>query len=286
MKILMVASYLPYPLIDGGKIRLYNLIKLLSEKHEITLVCERTNQSEKEIEELRKICKKLIVYNRPKAWTVGNILKTAFSLNPLLVSIHSHKAFAKMISEELNSNSFDLIHVETFYVMQNLPKTNLPIVLVEHNIEYKVYEKYARNALIFLRPFLYFDVLKLKRIEKKMWKKANKLIAVSSKEQKAMGAKTYLVPNGVDINKFKLKKIDTFKKTKKVLFIGNFKWVQNRDSINYIIKNIWPLITSRSYDFEIKLWVVGKNIPESVKKLATSSIIIDENAPNETELIF
>ena len=49
--------------------------------------------------------------------------------------------------------------------MQNLPKVTIPVVLVEHNIEYMVYEKYAKKAQILARPFIYFDNFKLKRNE-------------------------------------------------------------------------------------------------------------------------
>ena len=50
MKILMISSYLPYPLYSGGQVRLFNLIKELSGKHEITLICEkRKHQTDDDI---------------------------------------------------------------------------------------------------------------------------------------------------------------------------------------------------------------------------------------------
>lgn len=285
MKILIVSSYLPFPLYSGGHIRLYNLIKNLSSKHEITLICEkRSYQNQKDIDEVAKICKKVITVERIKQWSARNILKSGVSFIPFLLVGHNNIEMKKQILKELESNKFDLIHVETFYVMQNLPKTNIPIVLIEHNIEYLVYEKYVKKALIFLRPMLYTDILKLKRAEKKCWKKVSKLVAVSSDEQKIMGGKAELVPNGVDIDKFKLKKINMGKTDKKVLFIGDFKWIQNKDSVIYIIKNIWPRVSFQNND--LKLWIVGKNIPDGIKKLGNSSIIFDENAPDQTELIF
>ncbi len=40
MKVLMLAPYLPFPLLTGGQTRSYNLIKRLSKLgHEITLFC-------------------------------------------------------------------------------------------------------------------------------------------------------------------------------------------------------------------------------------------------------
>lgn len=284
MKILIVSSYLPFPLFSGGQIRLYNLIKNLSEKHSITLVCEkRETQTQKDIDELSDICERVYTTERKKQWTGANILKTGISLDPFLVTGHKSSEMKKIISKLIKEEKFDLIHVETFYVMQNLPKTTLPIVLAEHNLEYKVYEKYVSKSLIIARPLLYLDILKLKRAEKSYWKKATKLIAVSEIEAKEMGRSVEITPNGVDIDKFKMKKNVKVKRTK-VLFIGDFKWIQNRDSIVYIIKNIWPKVLKNNPT--AVLWVVGKKIPDSVKNLKDSSIIFDENAPNETEKIF
>lgn len=285
MKILMVSSYLPYPLYSGGHIRLYNLIKNLSGKHEITLVCEKRNyQTQKDIDEVSKICKKVITVERKKQWSLSNVLKSGVSFSPFLLVGHNNPEMEKQILREIENNKFDLIHVETFYVMQNLPKTNIPIVLAEHNIEYLVYKRFVKKAPVMARPLLYIDILKLKRAEKKCWKKASKLIAVSPDEQKIMGRKAEIVPNGVDVDKFKLKKINLNKIEKKVLFIGDFKWIQNRDSIVYIIKNIWPRVSAKNPN--LKLWVVGRSIPDSIKKLGNDSIIFDENASNQTELIF
>ena len=239
MKVLIVSSYLPYPLHSGGSIRLYNLIKNLQKDHEITLVCEKRNyQTQRDTDEVSKICHKVVVFNRPKTWSLRNILLTIFSMNPMLITAHTHKRFSEIIKKELSRNSFDLIHVETFYVMQNLPKTNIPIILVEHNVEYMVYKRYARNAPFMLRPILYFDAVKLARVERNSWKKATKNITVSLDEKQYIGEDTEIIPNGVDIYKFRMKKIVKDKKDpsaasskggqagqeKRVLFIGNFKF--------------------------------------------------------------
>lgn len=285
MKILIVASYLPYPLLDGGRVRLYNLIKLLSKKHDITLVCEKwPPQTKEDEEEVKKICKKVVVFDRPKAISPKNLTKSFLSLNPLLVTAHSHKGFKKLIAKELDKNKFDLIHVETFYALQNIPTTNLPIVLVEHNLEYEVYRKYAKQAKLIFKPILFYDAFKLEKREKRLWKRADKLVSVSMTEKKIMGDDAHLIPNGVDLEKFKFIKRKTDKNKKKILFIGNFKWMQNRDSANFIIKNVWPFMRSKNKN--LYLWVVGKNIPSSIKKLESYSVKVDENAPDETEVIF
>ncbi len=296
MSILLISSYLPYPLFSGGHIRLYNLIKELSRKHKITLVCEKRGyQGDAEVSELKKFCKKIITIPRKKQWSLGNIARTGLSSSSFLITGHTSPEMQKEIKRELNESQFDLIHVETSYVMQNIPKTGIPLVLVEHNIEYLVYKRFADNASLVFRPLLYIDIFKLKLWEENMWRRAAKLIAVSEIEKEIMGKvrkDVVVVSNGVDTTKFKTKneklKTDT---EKRILFIGEFKWIQNRDAIEWIIKEIWPKFKAeyipRMTDSGIKLWIVGRNIPLQIRKLTNDkSIIFDEDAPKETEKIY
>lgn len=297
MNVLLVSSYLPYPLFSGGHIRLYNLIRELSDKHKITLICEKRGyQGEVEISELKKFCKKVITVPRKKQWSLKNILKAGLSTLPFLVIGHTSSEMRKEIQRELSENQFDLIHVETSYVMQNIPTTEVPIVLVEHNVEYLVYKRFADKAPLLLKPFLHIDVFKLKYREETMWAKAAKLIAVSEIEKEIMGnirKDVVIVSNGVDINKFKVRsqKLEVRSSEKRILFIGEFKWIQNRDAIEWIIKEIWPKLMAEFVpmmtDKGIKLWLVGRTIPESIRRLTSDkNIIFDDKAPKETEEIF
>lgn len=296
MNILLVSSYLPYPLFSGGHIRLYNLIKELSYKHKIILICEKRDyQGEIEINELRKFCKKVITVPRKKQWSLKNILKTGFSDKPFLVVGHTSKEMRNEIQRELNEGQFDLIHTETSYVLQNVPETEIPIVLTEHNVEYMVYKRFADKAPLLLRPLLYIDVLKLKYWEEAMWMRATKLVAVSKAEKEIMSKirkDVVVVSNGVDIAKFKVRseRLVVRSSEKRILFIGEFKWMQNRDAIVWIIKEIWSKLRAEfipSMTGGIKLWVVGRTIPDSIRKLTSDkSIVFDDQAPKETEEIF
>ena len=287
MKILMVSSFLPFPLYSGGHIRLYNILKILSQNHEVILVCEKRDyQSEKDKDEIEKICKKVITVDRKKQWTLSNIVSSGFSFSSFLITGHTNSKMKEEISTLLNNNKFDIIHAETSYIMQNIPETLVPIVLIEHNIEYLVYKRYADKASLFIRPFLNIDILKLKNQEERFWNKADYLVAVSEDEKTIM--KNYnkniaIVSNGVDLDNFKFSQ-----KEKTILFIGDFKWVQNRDAVEFILKKIWPTLISniKNKKLNMKLWVVGKNIPQEFKKLRYSNIVLDENAPDDTSLIY
>ena len=293
MKILMVSSYLPYPLYSGGQIRLYNLIKNLSEKHDITLICEkRENQTKEDIAEVEKICKKVVTVPRFKQWSVKNIVRTGFSMDPFLVTGHTSEEMKLVIRDELVRENYELIHVETFYVFQNLPRVSIPVVLVEHNVEYLVYQRFAKLSNPILKPLFYLDVLKLKKAEIAAWQKVEKLVAVSNAEKRVMKREDIeVVPNGVDTTVFRFKNSDNLPQEKRILFIGDFKWLQNVDAAENILKRIWPSLNLKLSEAKvktsIKLWIVGRNIPAKIKNLATGeNIILDENNDDETSDIF
>jgi len=295
MNILIVSSYLPFPLVNGGNVRLYNLIKELSAHHNITLLCEkRDHQDLQDVNELKKYCEEVITIPRKKQWTPQNILKSGFSFSPFLLVGHTLPAMKQKIVETLNAKRFDVIHVETFYVYQNIPKTYLPVILVEHNIEYDVYKKYATTANIFLRPFLFIDVMKIAFWEQRFWKQATRVAAVSPSDKRVIERvqpKVSLVSNGVATDIFKFKTNLHFdKKERTILFIGDYKWIQNLQAVERIVTKIWPLVLDRIEKEKLsitpKLWIVGKHMPESLKAYKSDTIMPDDNAPEETYKIY
>lgn len=87
--------------------------------------------------------------------------------------------------------------------MQNVPNTQLPMVLVEHNIEYLVYQRFVNQLTPIIRFIFQIDVEKLRHWENFFWKKATKLVAVSETELNEMKIKdAVIVPNGVDIARY------------------------------------------------------------------------------------
>ncbi len=277
----MLTPYLPYPLLTGGQTRSYNLIKRLSSLgHEITLFCLVKNGGErKHVGELEKYCESVQVFNRAeKPWTLKNILKTGLSLYPFLVVRNWAKGERLAIEKKLASQKFDLIHAETFYVMPHIPATKIPILLVEQTIEYLVYNHYAENyPFLLLRPFLYFDVFKMKYWEKKFWDQASKVAAMSKEDKQIMLSQSQnldvdIVPNGVDSNFFN-KKITNRLKDPIVLYVGNFTWLQNREAVKVLIDKVWPRIKSEVSG--VKIWIIGKDAQKFFPNLSTKDIRVE-----------
>ena len=279
MKILMLTPYLPFPDSSGGQIRSYNLIKDLSKKHEITLFSLIKDDSEKQfVSELEKYCKKVEVFKRSKSpWTLRNIFLTGFGPYPFLVIRNLSPKERSAVNDEINKNHYDLIHAETFYVMPHIPKTNIPILLVEQTIEYLVYKHYVQSlSNLFVRLLFSIDVAKLRYWETSFWKKADGVVAVSNADKKEMlnlapNLSVDLVPNGVNLDFFKAKK-SWNEKEPKILFVANFKWLQNAEAAELLLNKVFPLIYKKNPN--TKILIVGQYIPENIISKNSKNIII------------
>lgn len=246
----MLTPYLPYPLRSGGQIRTYNLLKNLSKKHDITLFSLIKDEEEKQyLHELKKFCKKVEVFKRTNSpWHPRNILKAGFSTYPFLVTRNLVSETKEMVTREIALEKYDLIHAETFYMMPNIPKTDIPVILVEQTIEYLGYQSYAdKSKLFFIKPFLAIDILKIKLWEKFYWKNCNFLITMSEDDKRFIQSLTKEVPaidvvaNGVDVQWFNETKKD-LPKDPTILFVGTFKWLPNSEAVDFLVTKVWPLI--------------------------------------------
>jgi len=279
--ILMIIPYIPRLSQSGGQNSSFYSIKYLSPDNNITLIC--LSPDEEGLKDVKKYCSKVVVVKRGKTWDPKKVLLTGFSPYPFLVMKHINKNFRDAIQNELDNNSFDLIHCDCFYPMPNIPKTKIPIVLVDLTVEYNVYKHYVETVTGWkkiLKPFLWIDVLKLKYWETYYWKNTHTVVAFAEEDRVLISKITKrndikLFQNGVD-NKF----FESAPKTKKssfpsILFgVSNMKWMQNRESVEMIIKDSWPEIKKTIPN--CKFYIIGRHAPDCYAHYRSEDIIVEE----------
>ncbi len=288
MKILMLTPYLPYPLLSGGQIRTYNLLKKLADKYDVTLFSLIKEDSERQyLPELEKYCKKVKLFKRSKKpFTPHNIVHTALSSFPFLVIRNHVPETIKAVERELRSEKYDLIHAETFYMMPHIPKTTIPIMLVEQTIEYLGYESFAKRVKFpFVKPLLNIDINKIKRWEEYYWRSCTKLITMSAEDKEYIAQvigtpeKIDVVSNGVDVAWF-AEKAKNLPSDPTILSVGTFNWLPNVEAVQFLVQHIWPKVKKLLPG--TKLWIVGnaptKEIFEYQKK--DTSITITGGIPD------
>lgn len=282
MKILLITSYVPYPLFSGGQVRTYNLSKIISQKHELTLVCFYRKESEIEHhEKLKKLYKEIYFIKKRKPIHPLSITKS-LGKYPLLMNMYDLPEAKAVLHKLLRENQFDLIRCETFYIAENLPeKLSIPLLLGEHNIEYLAYQRYANNQKNpLLKTLMQVDINKIKKWEEYFWHKADGVTTVSEDDKKVIMAdgikNVYPILNGVNTSYFAYipKKPE---KVKKILFAGDFNWFPNRESVDYILENLWSSL--RTMYPGIIFNIVGKGIPQNILKLQSDNLRLLSKIP-------
>ncbi len=289
MKILMLTPYVPYPPSSGGQIRTYNLLKYLSKTNEITLVVLYKNENEKKYyKPLEKYCKNIYLCKRAeKPWQINNIFKTLFSFNPFLIIRNYSEQAKKIVTKLLKTEEFDVIHAETFYIMPHIPKTNIPVLLVEQTIEYKVYKHYILSFPKIVQLLFYLDIVKLKYWERYYWRKANLVATVSGADEKIIknhepDINTCIVPNGAgDEMIAETLKVKDLKKPI-VFFQGNFYWLQNVEAAKYLISKIYPKLIKTLPN--IRIIISGQNA-KKIEKYNKKGLEIINISPDDINTV-
>jgi glycosyltransferase involved in cell wall biosynthesis len=167
--------------------------------------------------------------------------------------------------------------------MPHIPKTEVPILLVEQTVEYLVYKHYVEEqAPKTLAPLLKIDVMKLKFWETYFWKRAKKVVAMSDSDRKQMkelcpDLSIDIVPNGIDANYFLAKKKEIVSPPR-VLYVGNFTWLQNIEAVEDLVNKVWPKIKKNVPN--TKLWIVGMHMTDYIKNLMSGDVEVTEGMPD------
>lgn len=286
----MLTPYLPYPPASGGQIRTYNILKYLSKKNDITLISLYKNEKTKQdASYLSSYCKQIFLCKRPEnPWQIANILKSAFSLTPFLIVRNFSQEAKETIEKLLNEETFDVIHAETFYIMPHIPKTKIPILLVEQTIEYKVYQHFISTLPFWIRIPFNIDIIKLRFWEIYYWKKATMVSSVSDYDKQTIkrltpGIEPVVIPNGAGDEMFvgSLKKKQLEKPM--ILFIGNFYWLQNVEAAYYLINKLFPKLNNVIKG--ARFVIAGQNAKNKIKYNGGNNIQIIDIAQDDIESV-
>ena len=167
--------------------------------------------------------------------------------------------------------------------MPDIPKTKIPIVLVDVTIEYAIYQHFISSLSGWRKiatPLLWLDVLKLKYWETYYWQHTHTVIMFSAEDRDFVAHLTHrndiqVFEDGVDPKYFSLPiKTNRSKHPTFLVGISNMKWMQNRESVEIVLKEFWPKIKKR-YPLA-KLYIIGRNSPEFFGKYQSNDIVVSE----------
>jgi glycosyltransferase involved in cell wall biosynthesis len=221
-----------------------------------------------------------------------NLFKAVFNDNkqyaiyPNQIKRHTSEEAGSYISFLLKNKPFDVVHVEGYYLMQHLPiKPEMPVLLVEHNIECLLNLQRFKLATIQQDKSYYWqEYVYTLKWERTFWKRATKCVTLTTEDESNMRQlephiDIRTIPNGIDHRKMIdeaassniCKNSIVSAKCPSILFVGNFLYEPNIDAALYFSQLIFPLILKDVPN--AKLHLVGNAPPPEVSSLTLNKQI-------------
>jgi glycosyltransferase involved in cell wall biosynthesis len=270
MNSLVVAPFLPYPLVFGGAIRLYHTIRMLSTFSDVSLLCYRSWDGEDPTDHLQTLCHRVLISDsRPPSST----LRRARSL----VSRHSYQLLAHRSAELQRSldrlvadESFDVVLVEmTPMGALRLPEGPLRVLDLQ-NIEHELVERRADVAESTTRRMtLRLEAKKVKNEEIAVCSTFDLVLAPSDRETEIIRSwgvhQAETMANTIDATSF-APPTATPNGGTRLAFVGTTHVDANRDGVRYFVRDVYPQIRQQVPDVELD--IVGGDPPPDVRALA------------------
>ncbi len=270
MKILQLAPQFPFPYIDGGKISIANTFKYLSEMNcDITFFAFSDQNISKEYIKEAENYGQVIIYPYSTKNTAKRIFKSVLDSYPIYLRKHINSDICSFIDKVIEQNKFDFIHADhssmaplALYIKN---KYNIPSSIRLHNVEYKIWQRYADN-LPFYSPKKFYvnrQAKLLKNAEVEIYRQSDVCFSITNLDRQAAlaispDANVVNVNAGVNIDEWSPQ--STKKHINELIFASNFHWVHNVDAIDWFIENV---MTELHNQFpEISLILLGKHLPE------------------------
>jgi glycosyltransferase involved in cell wall biosynthesis len=263
MNILVLSPFLPYPLDQGGKIRVYNLIANLAKTHTITLAALVDDRRAADAGPLRQLCAEVILVERPARLWRDRVAFFAGS-DPYNVVRYRSGALRRELKLLLQRQTFDLVQVEFPMMWQYADIfANISVVLDAHNIEYRnVRQIGAAHTSPLWRGLYRLEERRLRAVEERAWRECARCFAVSDTERDEIAActgdpaKVVTVANGVDPERFAFRPKE--RGGRDILFLGGMDYAPNLDAARWFLTGIFPLI--RWHEPRARLLLVGREL--------------------------
>ncbi|MGE3513169.1 MAG: glycosyltransferase family 4 protein [Vicinamibacterales bacterium] len=284
MRILFLTETVPYPLDSGGRIKTYYTLQALSSVHEVHChaFIRETAQAVAQ-EPLQRVAASLTLHLVPRS--VGRemlfAVKSLLTGAPYTVVRHFDPSVMRTLEAATREKRFDAVYCDHLSMMTYGLRLALPILHDAHNVEHEIVRRFAGTARGLRRIAAELEWRYVRRYEGRVYSRCSLIYAVSevdARQIRAMGGpapRIAVVPIAVDAQS--PVPATPWRNGPEVLFVGALNWPPNRDAVQYLINEIWPLVLSRMPS--ARLTVVGRGALDSTSPNVTFTGWVEDVAP-------
>jgi sugar transferase (PEP-CTERM/EpsH1 system associated) len=291
MHILWLKTELLHPVDKGGRIRTYQTLRALKERHRVTyLTLDDGSAAPDAIARATEYCHDLITvpFSQPAKRSAAFFLDLAANLlSPLPYAVAKYRstAMGDAIVEAVRTRGVDLVVCDFLSPSLNVPNNlGVPTVLFQHNVEAAIWERHAsvaRNAAT--RAYMTLQWRRMRAFERAACHRFDHVIAVSDVDADTMrrwydAPRVSAVPTGVDLEAFRPSGNET-PRPREIAFTGSMDWMPNEDGVNWFVEEVLPLVRTRYAD--VTFAIVGRHPTPRVRELERhDGVIVTGSVPD------
>lgn len=273
MRTLVIDEGFPYPLDTGKRIRTYHLLSRLATRGELHYLAYGASGSESfaalEKAGMNPIPVPVALPPQSGPLFYLRLLANLISRYPYIVSRHYSAVFQRKLEETIRRLNPDIIICEwTPYAVFVRDLTTVPAVVVAHNIEHRIWQRYHEYEESWLkRWYIGRQVPKVAAYERRAFTWVRGAVAVSHAEAGEIktlnpGLAVEVVDNGVDLDYFGPAPDEPEQDS--LVFVGAMNWRPNQDAVTYFVNEVLPLVRRHRPDASIV--IVGQGPPPHVRR--------------------
>lgn len=251
MKILFLSRWFPYPANNGSKLRVYNLLRGLKQRHDVTLLSFSDQpQGQEDASAIRSICSDVRVVPWREFDPQSTRAKLGFlSLKPRSIVDTFSPEMAEKISRLSSDQRYDLVIASQLPMAAYFPYfENTPAVFEEleiglslpgssrtagwksrlrHTITWMKFREYLRRSLGAFRAVTVVSEME-KELVLRNFPNVRKL---------------FVIPNGLNMDEYRNVRVEPVPHT--LVFTGSFRYRVNYEAMQWFVGKVFPLVLDK-----------------------------------------
>ena len=271
MKILYVCHRFPFPPIRGGKIRPFNMIKHLSQRHEVTVASlVRSPEEAQAGQGLDSYCHDFIMGEVTAAAAWARMIARLPTPEPSSMGYFFAPGLARQIDERLARETFDLVFVHCSSVAQYVSAvTGIPKILDFGDMDSQKWLEYRRFKPFPLSAGYWLEGHKMKMAEQSLASQFDYCTCTTKAEMETLRGfnvptSSDWFPNGVDATYFSPTRASYDPNA--ISFVGRMDYFPNQQAMMFFCNEVLPLIRTRRPAVTLK--IIGAEPSREIRRLA------------------
>jgi sugar transferase (PEP-CTERM/EpsH1 system associated) len=273
VKVLLLTQVLPYPPDSGPKVKTWNVLKYLAQRHEVTLVSFVRGDQSGDVRPLKQYCRAVhtVPIQRGAARDAWHMARSLLTGQPFLMVRDDRVAMRRLINQLATQKHFDVAHADQLNMAQYAVRVLGAFKVFDaHNALWLLYKRLWQTMSPGPRKWLLGrDWRLLKEYEGRVCRQFDAVLAVSREDKTALEEAArqkldiHVIPIAIDTNEVTV--IEREPDPSHILHIGTMYWPPNIDGVLWFAHEVYPLIRQQRPD--VCFDIVGARPPQEIVAL-------------------